>query len=349
MSRDWLECGICLERFSAEGQSRPHVLLCGHSFCYADISTILSKDACEVLTCPVCHQQGGLQHYPERFPPKNYGMINFIQTSDFNKRKYQVGPADADGCFECGTCPASDFCLDCDAKFCIACIKVVHSHRSLSLHKIVPIASKPLPLLRCSTHGNKKMKLFCQTCLSPGCSLCASHGLHQGHTCSILESAAVEMRPSVESATAACKNQVKQLEAKCARMGQQEQDLILKKNEMLSKLREDLDLSWIAVAISSMHDTFSAKLCTAVDAQVQLLGKQRVESASCLAEAAAVLHEACLVVEADDGRLLSAFKGMTERLAACATASQTAIDSDVVSTALECPFGKVSQLFEKKR
>jgi hypothetical protein len=129
-------------------------------------------------------------------------------------------------------------------------------------------------------------------------------------------------------------------------MGQQEQDLILKKNEMLSKLREDMGLSWITVAINSMHDTLSTKLCTAVDAQAQLLGKQRVETASRLADAAAVLHEARLVVEADDGRLLSAFKGMTERLAACATSSQTAIDSDIISTALDCPFGKVSKLVE---
>jgi hypothetical protein len=111
---------------------------------------------------------------------------------------------------------------------------------------------------------------------------------------------------------------------------------------MLSKLKEDLDLSWIAAAINSMHDTLSAELCTAVDAQAQLLGKQRVKTASRLADAPAVLHEACLVVEADDGRLLSAFKGMTERLAACATASQTAIDWDIISTVLDCPFGKVS-------
>jgi hypothetical protein len=172
-------------------------------------------------------------------------------------------------------CPASEFCVDCNANFCNACIKVIHSPRSLSQHKIVSMSSKPLPVLRYLTHGNKKMKLFCETCFLPGCSLCASHGLHQGHKCRITETVAAEKRPLVESATFACNSQVKQLEEECASMAMQEQGLVLTQKEMLQKLREDLDFSWVAAAIESRRDTLSSELCAMVDARQQLLGKRR--------------------------------------------------------------------------
>ena len=72
-----LECGICTDSFEESGDLCPHVLTCGHSFCYKDLKLLLLISA-DSFRCPTCLRRSKLSQYDDNFPPKNYSMLEAI-------------------------------------------------------------------------------------------------------------------------------------------------------------------------------------------------------------------------------------------------------------------------------
>jgi hypothetical protein len=176
-----LECTICLKPFSADGVCCPHVLLCGHLICFADMMASITVAEATELKCPSCQRTVSLHHCPSNFPPKNFSLIQILENSVFAKIEEEPGQS-----FECRTSEARKYCIGCKASLCEACTASVHMPRMLSTHSIVEANAKKVSAPTCSLHGGKKMKLFYRSCSKFVYSLCSSHGLHKGHECKIV-------------------------------------------------------------------------------------------------------------------------------------------------------------------
>lgn len=73
-----LECGICTEAFEPSGDLCPHVLACGHSFCFKDILQVVKRAEAGSMCCPTCLKKSSLGLYEDSFPPKNFSMLEAI-------------------------------------------------------------------------------------------------------------------------------------------------------------------------------------------------------------------------------------------------------------------------------
>ena len=340
MDASWLECGICLKPFSADGACCPHVLLCGHSICFADISASISVVKATELKCPSCQQTASLQHYPSNFPPKNFSLIQILENSIFAK----IEP-ESELCFECGGIEVKKYCSDCKASLCEACMSSVHMPRIFSTHSILEANAKRFSAPTCSLHERKNLKLFCTSCSELVCSLCSGHGLHKGHECKIVQDAAALKRKSMEAAVFPFQDSLKDLREKEKRLRISEDKLILRKAELIEELKSDLSMSWITAAVEQRCGILVEELSAAAESRVQTLGEHRVLTAACLAEAHAVLHESRLALEADDFRFLAAFHGIQTRLKDSQARLDSAISAEMPATSLTSNLGTVRPFF----
>lgn len=70
-----LECTICCEEFTLEGDNVPRILPCSHTLCEKCIKDILQGGN---VVCPQCRQKFPAQKMAESFPQNNY-ILPFIR------------------------------------------------------------------------------------------------------------------------------------------------------------------------------------------------------------------------------------------------------------------------------
>jgi hypothetical protein len=297
----------------------------------------ISSENGDIMKCPSCMRTASIQHYPSNFPPKNFAMIQVLQHGAFETKK----KADKEICFECGDCVATKYCMDCKAGLCEVCTTSLHIPRTFSTHSIVDIGAKKSPTPVCSSHGGKKMKLFCVSCSETACSLCASHGQHKGHECKLIQEVAASKRKLVESAVLQSKESEARLQDLAKSMRSSEDGLILKKAEFIRDLKKDLDTSWILAAVQNRCDFLVEELGRVAESRIQELSEHQLRNATSLARAAAVLHEANLALEADDYCFLVACKDIQDKLEETLAESESTLAAKVPPTVLTCNLGTV--------
>ena len=291
------------------------------------------------MKCPCCLRTTSLQHYPSNFPPKNFAMIQILDHSSFRTNK-QV---DKETCFECGASVASKYCMECKASLCEVCTSSLHTPRTFSTRSIVDVCDKKFPTPTCSSHGGKKMKLFRVSCSEAVCSLCASHGLHKGHDCKIIQEVAASKRKLIEAAILQSKESQARLQMLAQSMRSSEDALMSKKEQLIQELKSDLSTSWIISAIINRCEDLAEELASAAESKIQQLSALQLRNAisESLARASAVHHEALLALGAADHRFMSVCNGIQDKLKESLADSKSILNSTVPSTALACNLGTV--------
>lgn len=120
-------CTLCSEAFNEETKP-PHVLLCGHSFCKADILNVINDG---VMKCPICAVTIHVDCYPQRFPPLNLLLLFNIKKRVILSESFLKGIL---YCAECNLRPITYRCSDCNSHYCAECDFLIHSHRVFASH-----------------------------------------------------------------------------------------------------------------------------------------------------------------------------------------------------------------------
>ncbi|XP_013009424.2 E3 ubiquitin-protein ligase TRIM23 isoform X3 [Cavia porcellus] len=202
-----LECGVCEDVFSLQGDKIPRLLLCGHTVCH-DCLTRLPLHG-RAIRCPFDRQVTDLGDSGVWGLKKNFALLELLERLQ-NGHIGQYGAAEeAIGvsgesiirCDEDEAHVASVYCTVCATHLCSECSQVTHSTKTLAKHRRVPLADKPHEKTMCSQHQVHAIEFVCleegcQTCPLM-CCVCKEYGKHQGHKHSVLEPEANQIRASI--------------------------------------------------------------------------------------------------------------------------------------------------------
>ncbi|KAG1971093.1 ADP-ribosylation factor [Pimephales promelas] len=202
-----LECGVCEDVFSLQGDKVPRLLLCGHTVCH-DCLTRLPLHG-RAVRCPFDRQVTELGDSGVWGLKKNFALLELLERLQ-NGASHQSGMSE-DSLREMGECvircdedethTASMYCTVCATHLCAECCQLTHSTRTLAKHRRVPLADKPHEKMLCPQHQVHAIEFVCleDGCL-PGplmCCVCKEYGKHQGHKHAVLEGEANQIRGSI--------------------------------------------------------------------------------------------------------------------------------------------------------
>ena len=177
-----LECSLCLDNFK-----EPKLLPCFHVFCKSPcLEKLVAKDG-QSLQCPTCRYLVPLSANGVSGLQSDFHIDHLFEIRDaFNKAAESTET-------KCGSCEdgkATAYCRNCGDFVCDDCqaahrrLKIWKTHQIITLDKVQAQATNLIPpkkaLPRCPKHSNKKLKIYCETCLELICSDCTIR-LHQGH------------------------------------------------------------------------------------------------------------------------------------------------------------------------
>ncbi|KAK5901121.1 hypothetical protein CgunFtcFv8_026022 [Champsocephalus gunnari] len=202
-----LECGVCEDVFSLQGDKVPRLLLCGHTVCH-DCLTRLPLHG-RAVRCPFDRQVTELGDSGVWGLKKNFALLELLE-------RLQNGASNQSGMSEdvlkgMGECiircdedeshTASMYCTVCATHLCAECSQHTHSTRTLAKHRRVPLADKPHEKTLCPQHQVHAIEFVCleEACQSGPlmCCVCKEYGKHQGHKHTVLETEANQIRASI--------------------------------------------------------------------------------------------------------------------------------------------------------
>ncbi|XP_058474153.1 E3 ubiquitin-protein ligase TRIM23 isoform X1 [Solea solea] len=202
-----LECGVCEDVFSLQGDKVPRLLLCGHTVCH-DCLTRLPLHG-RAVRCPFDRQVTELGDSGVWGLKKNFALLELLERLQ-NGASNQSGMAE-DALKGMGECvircdedeshTASMYCTVCATHLCAECSQLTHSTRTLAKHRRVPLADKPHEKTLCPQHQVHAIEFVCleEVCQSGPlmCCVCKEYGKHQGHKHAVLETEANQIRASI--------------------------------------------------------------------------------------------------------------------------------------------------------
>ncbi|KAM4808203.1 E3 ubiquitin-protein ligase TRIM23 isoform 2-T2 [Rhinophrynus dorsalis] len=202
-----LECGVCEDVFSLQGDKVPRLLLCGHTVCH-DCLTRLPLHG-RAIRCPFDRQVTELGDSGVWGLKKNFALLELLERLQ-NGASSQCGSAEeamgSSGesivrCDEDDAHVASVYCTVCATHLCADCSLHTHSTKTLAKHRRVPLADKPYEKTLCSQHQVHAIEFVCleDGCQSSPlmCCVCKEYGKHQGHKHAVLETEASQIRASI--------------------------------------------------------------------------------------------------------------------------------------------------------
>ncbi|XP_049594273.1 E3 ubiquitin-protein ligase TRIM23 isoform X1 [Syngnathus scovelli] len=203
-----LECGVCEDVFSLQGDKVPRLLLCGHTVCH-DCLTRLPLHG-RAVRCPFDRQVTELGDSGVWGLKKNFALLELLERLQ-NGATNQSGMAEdalkgmseqcVIRCDEDESHTATMYCTVCATHLCAECSQLTHSTRTLAKHRRVPLADKPHEKTLCPQHQVHAIEFVClEEACQPGplmCCVCKEYGKHQGHKHILLETEANQIRASI--------------------------------------------------------------------------------------------------------------------------------------------------------
>ncbi|XP_072426801.1 E3 ubiquitin-protein ligase TRIM23 isoform X3 [Chiloscyllium punctatum] len=202
-----LECGVCEDVFSLQGDKVPRLLLCGHTVCH-DCLTRLPLQG-RTIRCPFDRQVTELGDSGVWGLKKNFALLELLErlqngTANHHGASEEVLEISGERIIRCDEDEshiASMYCTVCATHLCADCSQLTHSTRTLAKHRRVPLADKPHEKTMCSQHQVHVIEFVCleEGCQSSPlmCCVCKEYAKHQGHKNILLETEANQIRASI--------------------------------------------------------------------------------------------------------------------------------------------------------
>lgn len=206
-----LECRVCEEVFTLDGDKVPRLLHCGHTVCHSCLVRLqtCSSDV-KLIICPFDRQPTELINNGIYCLKKNFALIDllegFEQSSTTTTKKSLIFDKENNEttqlCDEDETHLAVLYCTVCLTHLCESCDMLTHSSKTLSKHRRVPLSEKPKEKQKCPIHQNHIAEF---TCIKDGCNnalmcyLCKDYGRHSSHEPALIEIEAENVRKNIIS------------------------------------------------------------------------------------------------------------------------------------------------------
>ncbi|XP_038068546.1 E3 ubiquitin-protein ligase TRIM23-like [Patiria miniata] len=205
-----LECSVCEDVFSFQGEKVPRLLLCGHTLCH-ECLTRLSPHG-RTLLCPFDRQPTELGDSGVWGLKKNFALLELLERLQLAREGVSSAGAWPDnrqstGLKSCIPCDenedhiASIYCTVCSTHLCAECSHATHSTRTLIKHKRIPLSEKPRERPSCPHHQPHLVEFVC---METGCQanplmcfVCKEYGTHRGHKHTLLQQEAEGRRSSI--------------------------------------------------------------------------------------------------------------------------------------------------------
>ncbi|XP_076757086.1 E3 ubiquitin-protein ligase TRIM23 isoform X2 [Xylocopa sonorina] len=204
-----LECRVCEEVFTIDGVKVPRLLHCGHTVCHSCLLRLRSYTSDQrVLLCPFDRQPTVLSLNNIYNLKKNFALIELLErleqstnekTLVLQRERLQSNQY----CDEDEAHTAVLYCTVCMTHLCENCDNTIHSSKTLSKHKRVPLSEKPKDKPKCPVHTTHVAEF---TCTQEGCHnslmcyLCKDYGRHSTHKLASMEVEAKNIRKSIVTA-----------------------------------------------------------------------------------------------------------------------------------------------------
>ncbi|XP_063985820.1 E3 ubiquitin-protein ligase TRIM23-like isoform X2 [Diachasmimorpha longicaudata] len=202
-----LECRVCEEVFSIEGDKVPRLLHCGHTVCH---TCLLRLQPCmtdvQCLFCPFDRQPTEITSRDGVHSlKKNFALIELLErleqsrceeSSSLERERLQSTQA----CDEDDSHFAVLYCTVCSTHLCEACDILTHSSKTLRKHRRISLSEKPKEKPKCPIHTNQIAEFICveEECDNALlCYLCKDYGRHSAHKLVLVEIEAETLRKSI--------------------------------------------------------------------------------------------------------------------------------------------------------
>jgi len=224
-----IECRVCEDVFTVQGDKVPRLLHCGHTLCHQCLSRLPITDS--DLLCPFDRQATPIGESGVWSLKKNFALVELLERLD-NERRTEVERRQVLGgdeqrtprldlkkealekekllsvsCDENETHTAVIYCTVCQTNLCLECSEETHSTRTLARHTRIPLSEKPKENPRCEWHPSHSVEFACmeESCQNNGlsplmCFICKDYGRHAKHKHVLLEAEAEGVRVTINSA-----------------------------------------------------------------------------------------------------------------------------------------------------
>ncbi|XP_073968878.1 E3 ubiquitin-protein ligase TRIM23-like [Rhodnius prolixus] len=205
-----LECRVCEDVFTVQGERVPRLLYCGHTVCHACLLRLPLKNGS--ILCPFDRQPTPVGSTGVWGLKKNFALLELLEKLELTEKEAPILDKEVvrnDGELNAGRCDEDEshtavlYCVVCRSHLCEPCSIITHGTRTLAPHKRVPLADKPRDLPRCPAHPAHTAEFVClkEECRTPTvCYLCKEYGRHKDHPHSHIEAEAEKLRTMVSIA-----------------------------------------------------------------------------------------------------------------------------------------------------
>jgi len=178
-----LECSLCKDIYR-----EPKTLNCLHSFCLECLETLLERNHSNIqLACPLCRTHLHLEPQQLSTLPTDSFLLNSLKEyNGINVSENKLQQLQQLMCLD-GENEATHYCLDCQEYLCSSCTKPHQKAKITANHQVISIDDaknenvimKQSSLIYCETHQQEEVKLYCDDCKLPICSVCTEQ--HHSH------------------------------------------------------------------------------------------------------------------------------------------------------------------------
>ncbi|XP_050532038.1 E3 ubiquitin-protein ligase TRIM23-like isoform X1 [Daktulosphaira vitifoliae] len=332
---DLLECRVCEDIFSLQGEKVPRLLYCGHTICHSCLIRLYQR--CSSVQCPFDRQTTPVGSSGVWGLKKNFALLELLERlqknnkTEININTYMNAETMEKEeqlhvlCDENDNHTAVLYCTVCCTNLCFYCSEQTHSTRTLAKHRRVPLSEKPQERPRCPLHPSHVAEFTClqDTCHQPSpplmCFVCKDYGVHKNHKHALVEAEAENIRTMVKNAGPLMRNLMEEINETIQRLDQamlrleggESSNLV--ENEINNTGTGCMARARVQLYFQHLRETLQVQEAAALSA-VDTHIRERLASLRCLQEdLASSLSQVAVIcvqceqaVRQDDTRVLSA-------------------------------------------